>query len=138
MVYSNAMRPSIPLLFVALIFLSFSCKRTAKKDEAAEIVDRWMGKEIMLDGNFPCNILGYDTISGLCSENLQKDYKILLYVDSAGCFSCGLNLPDWKQLIEEADSLFRGEAGFLFFFQPQNMRDFRKLSRFYRCDRRPG
>ena len=64
---------------------------------------------------------GKDTISELCSNQFGKEFKILLYVDSVGCSSCRLKLLEWKQLMEEADSLFQGKVGFLLFFQPKNV-----------------
>ena len=50
-----------------------------------------------------------------------------MYVDSAGCSSCRLNLFEWKQLIEESDTLFQGNLGFLLFFQPKNTDDMANL-----------
>jgi hypothetical protein len=46
-----------------------------------------------------------------------------LYVDSTGCSSCRLKLFQWKQLIEESDSLFQDRLSFLFFFQPKNKKE---------------
>ena len=68
-------------------------------------------------------ILGKDTLPELCGDCFHKEYKILLYVDSAGCSDCRLQLSVWKQLIEETDSLFHGKVGFLFYFQPKSIRN---------------
>jgi len=113
------------LLFILSIVTIFvcSCKNNKPREDAAKIVNEWIGKEIKFPENVPCFILGRDTLSELCSEQFQKEYKILLYVDSAGCSDCRLRLFEWKFLIEEADSLFHGKVGFLLFFQPKNVKE---------------
>jgi len=113
-------------LFLFLLFLPFfiySCKENKKREEAAKIVNEWMGKEIKFPGNVPCYVSGKDTLSELCAINFQKEFKILLYVDSTGCSSCRLKLFEWKQLMEEADSLYQGEVGFLLYFQPKSVKE---------------
>ena len=118
------------LLFLSLLFLPFfiySCKDNKKREDAAKIVNEWIGKEIRFPENVPCYASGKETLSELCSANFQKEYKILLYVDSTGCSGCRLKLFEWKQLIEEADSLFQGEVGFLLYFQPKSMNDMKYL-----------
>ena len=114
------------LLFFSLLFIAFfiySCKDHKKREEVAKIVNEWIGKEIRFPENAPCYVSGKDTLQELCNEHFQKEYKILLYVDSTGCSSCRLKLFEWKQLMEEADSLFQGKVGFLLFFQPKSVKD---------------
>ena len=105
------------------IFFVYSCKDNKQKEEATKIVNEWIGKEIRFPDNVPCYISGKDTLPNLCSENFRKEFKILLYVDSAGCSSCRLNLFEWKQLMEETDSLFQGKLGFLLYFQPKDEKE---------------
>jgi len=115
-------------LFVLILpFLIYSCKDNKKRDEATKIVSEWMGKEIRFPENVSCYVSGKDTLSELCNEYFQKEFKILLYVDSTGCSSCRLKLFEWKQLMEEADSLFQGRVGFLLFFQPKNVKEMEYL-----------
>ena len=116
-------RRKLLLLLVALPFLIYSCKDNKKREEAVKIVNEWIGKEIRFPDNIPCYMSGRDTLSELCNANFQKEFKILLYVDSAGCSSCRLKLFEWKQLIGETDSLFQGKVGFLLFFQPKSVKD---------------
>jgi len=72
-----------------LIGLSvFACKENRKRAEAENIIKEWMGKEIRFPGNVPCYVTGKDTLSELCSANFQKEFKILLYVDSTGYYRC--------------------------------------------------
>jgi hypothetical protein len=60
---------------------------------------------------------------------MDAEYKVLLYVDSSGCSSCRLKLPQWKTLMLESDSLFRGKLSFLFFFQPKSKKELTILFR---------
>lgn len=109
--------------FIIIACLAYSCKDNKKRNEIAKIVTEWTGKEILFSENIPCYVSGKDTLSELCNAYFEKDFKILMYVDSAGCSSCRLKLFEWKQLIEEADSLFHGKVGFLLFFQPKSTRE---------------
>ena len=121
------------LLFLLTIIL-YCCKDNSRQKEIAKIVSEWTGKEIVFPENTPCYVSGKETLSELCNENFQKEFKILMYVDSAGCSSCRLKLFEWQQLVQEADSLFQGKVGFLLFFQPKNEREISFLfarDRFY-------
>ena len=120
-------RKQLLWFLLAIPFLVFSCKDHKKRDEAAKIVNEWLGKEIRFPGNAPCYVTGKDTLPELCSANFQKEFKILLYVDSTGCSSCRLKLFEWKQLMEESDSLFQGKVEFLLFFQPKNLKEMEYL-----------
>jgi len=104
------------LFFLLVSFSVCSCKDKRRKEEIGKTVAEWMGKEIRFPENTPCYLSGKDTLPELCNEEFRKEFKILLYVDSAGCSSCRLMLSQWKQLIEETDSLFQGKVGFLLFF----------------------
>ena len=57
-------------------------------------------------------------------------YRIVTYVDSIGCTSCKLQLPKWKQLIAETDSLFgKDKLSYVFFFHPKDARELTYLTR---------
>jgi hypothetical protein len=104
-----------------------SCKDNSRKDEISKIVHEWIGKEIRFPEYVPCYVSGRDALPELCDEFFLKEYKILLYVDSAGCSDCRLNLFEWTQLMAEADSLFQGKVRFLLYFQPKSVRDMQIL-----------
>jgi len=106
-----------------IVIFFVSCKDNKKRDEVAKIVGEWMGKKILFPEGVPCYVAGKETFPELCDELLRKEFKILMYVDSAGCSDCRLNLVEWKQLIEETDNLFHGKVGFLFFFQSKSVRE---------------
>jgi hypothetical protein len=64
--------------------------------------------------------MGKDTA---CIPLSGSPYKILMYVDSAGCINCKLRLPYWNTILAESDSLFPGKVDFLFFFQPKDEKE---------------
>ena len=50
-------------------------------------------------------------------------------VDSVGCTSCKLQLPRWKELVTEVDSLTDGRVPFLFYFHPKDIKELKYLTR---------
>ena len=102
---------------VAIFTISLSsCKKNGKKEDAISIVKEWTGKEIKFPKGIACTSMGKDTT---CVDLYSDNYKILLYVDSLGCTSCRLKLPEWKNIISESDSVFSNPPEFVFFFQPK-------------------
>ena len=112
------------LILVALLGV-FSCKKDEKRTEAEKIVSQWVGKEIKFPTDYTCSLMGKDTT--LCADLLNREYKILLYVDSAGCTNCKLRMQEWKQLMAESDSVFANRLNFLFFFHPKNEKELQYL-----------
>ena len=111
-----------------VLFFSFdSCKGKKQREETSKSLFEWIEKEIIFPGDISCYVSEIDMNPGLCDEIFQKEFKILLYVDSAGCSSCRLKLMEWKQLIEEAEILYPGRVGFLFFFQPKSEKEMTDL-----------
>ena len=108
-------------IWIILLFcvLSISCK-DKRVVEAEKIVKEWTGKTIRFPEGVKCKIMGNDTI---CAELFEKPYKVLVYVDSAGCTSCKLRMSDWKKIISEIDSIEPQQVSFLFFFNPKNERE---------------
>lgn len=102
-----------------LIFLLISlcaCQDT-KKERIASLFKEWEQKEIVFPDSLVFTIQGRDTVDYPISGN---KYKIVTYVDSAGCTSCKLRLPQWKGLMQSVDSLNRDSVQFLFFFFPKS------------------
>ena len=122
------------LIFLIVVCFVCSCKNNKKKGEIEKVLSEWIGKEILFPENVPCYMAGKDTLTDICNKLFQKEFKILMYVDSAGCSSCRLKLFEWKQLMEEADSLFQGKVGFLLFFQPKTEREMSYLFALNRFD----
>jgi hypothetical protein len=70
------------LLSVVFFTLFFTACKNKKIVEVENIVKEWKGREIQFPENLQCTILGKDTIPDICTASFQKNYKILLYVDS--------------------------------------------------------
>ncbi|MDR1371920.1 MAG: hypothetical protein LBJ17_02165, partial [Dysgonamonadaceae bacterium] len=122
------------IFLLILLFSVFSCQDNRKEKNAKKIIKEWTGKTILFPSDAQCCVAGNDTLPSVCDGLFQKDFKILLYVDSVGCSSCRLKLSDWKQLIEESDTLFQDKLGFLFFFQPKNRKEMSYIFRMNEFD----
>lgn len=86
-------------IFINLLFIGCQDKN---KEEAINSVKEWMGKEILFPQNSIFTIRGKDTIG----FNLNKsEYKIVSYIDTAGCTSCRLKLAEWQRFMNEVDSI---------------------------------
>lgn len=108
-----------------LLFCSFfSCEDSDRKD-IARLVTEWQGKEVLLPENSIFTIQGRDTVPFSANAN----HKVLVYVDSAGCTSCRLQLHRWKEFIAEVDSIARGAVQFLFYLSPKNVKEARYITR---------
>jgi hypothetical protein len=110
-------------MLILVMFFTFGL--TACKDKKAvereHIVKEWIGKTIEFPENLQSTVFGKDSV--LDVDLFQKDYKILLYVDSTGCSSCRLKLSALKQLITTVDTLFHEQVGCILFFQPKNKKE---------------
>ena len=78
-----------------------SCQES-REEAMLRLVNEWNGKEIKFPSRSVFTIQGKDTVD---FEFVDADYKVVTYIDSVGCTSCKLQLPRWKQLIEEVDSI---------------------------------
>jgi hypothetical protein len=116
------------ILLLLLIFTVFAC-RDKRLTDAQRIVSEWVEKEIRIPDNILCTVMGKDTVSDACRSLLDAEYKVLIYVDSAGCSSCRLKLSQWEILMSESDSLFHENVSFLFFFQPKSRKELNILFR---------
>jgi len=92
----------------------------------SRLVKEWKGKEVKFPTRSVFTIQGKDTVD---FEFANADYKVITYIDSVGCASCKLQLPRWKALMAEVDSLTDTNIPFLFYFHPKDMKDLRYLTR---------
>ncbi|WP_455590610.1 DUF1573 domain-containing protein [Bacteroides sp.] len=101
------------------VFCLFSCKNS-KEHNIAELIKQWDEKEVIFPTTTTFSQSGLEI-----GEKLTKntDFKILTYVDSIGCTSCKLQLPKWKVLIGELDSITNGNVGVLFFMHPKDRKE---------------
>lgn len=86
------MKRIIFTLFLAS-FLLCSC-RDEKKEQISETVQAFIGKQLVIPTEpLQGKIMGRDT---LCPDMLADRTKILVYVDSAGCSPCKMELAAWS------------------------------------------
>jgi hypothetical protein len=106
------------LFHIFMIFiLFFSCDKINKKSSVKKIVAEWTGKEVKFPAGMEC--FKMDSLVP-CPDINGDNYKILLYIDSAGCTGCRLQLGKWKNLIESADTLFSKKPEFILVFQTKH------------------
>lgn len=84
-------------LLLCVLALFSSCKES-EKDKIARLVEEWEGKEILFPARSVFTIQGKDTVN---FSFVDADYKVVTYIDSVGCTSCKLQLPRWKQFMQE-------------------------------------
>ena len=117
------MRNTIVILFSFLFLLS--CLDN-KKHAIETLVKEWNNKEI----RFPENPVFTRFVTDTVPYRIPKtDNKIVVFVDSVGCISCKLQLPNWKKFMYEVDSLCDGNVPFVFFFQTKDVCELRYILR---------
>lgn len=114
---------SCMLLFIGTL-LCASCT-SSREEKITRLVTEWQNREILLPPNAIFTIQGKDTIK----MNTDADHKILVYVDSAGCTSCRLQLHKWIEFKRELDSLTNKPVRFLFFLSPKSIIEARYITR---------
>ena len=102
-----------------------SCQES-REEAMLRLVNEWNGKEIKFPSRSVFTIQGKDTVD---FGFVDADYKVVTYIDSVGCTSCKLQLPRWKKLVEEVDSLTGGSVPFLFYFHPKDLKELRYYTR---------
>jgi hypothetical protein len=107
------MRLTSRILLSIIPFMLLQCKEDKKLTEANRIVKEWVGKTIQFPDITPFCLDNGDVLSPLPRES--KNYKILLYVDSAGCTSCRSRLEIWDMYIKGLGE----KVDFLFYFFPK-------------------
>lgn len=112
--------------FFLLFCLLVSC-RDSNRSHINHIVSAWEGREVLFPRQSVFVVNGVDTVHGIDLD--APSYKIVNYVDSAGCVSCKLSLPLWKKLIAELDSVTNGSVPVYMFFTPKDIRELRYIIR---------
>ena len=108
----------VSLIFIAILLLS--CKES-EQDKIVRLVNEWNGKIIQFPDSICLTSYGYDTIMTKYTRE-RSSYTILNYVDTIGCVSCRLQLPRWKIMMEELDSLYPNRVTCLMVFNPKGKR----------------
>ena len=113
------------ILGLCVCLLMVSCSKS-DKERLSRLVKEWEGKEILFPAHSTFTIQGKDTVD---FDFKDAEYKVVMYIDSVGCTDCKLQLPRWKELMTEVDSLTGGSVPFLFYFHPKDLRELRFLTR---------
>ena len=112
------MNSRLIIWLTVLIFLG-ACK-DKKKENAINSIKEWMGKEILFPKNSVFTILGKDTVD---FSTDASGYKLVHYIDTAGCVACQLKLAEWKRFMDEVDSVSSTHTPFFFYVQPYDVKD---------------
>lgn len=121
------MKNSFLLKLVLLLPLIYSCHDT-KRNQIISLLQEWKGKEIIFPKESIISIQNSDKINQLFTDS---EYKILTYIDSAGCTDCKLKLFLWNEFKHTVDSLNGMNVSFIFY---SNMRNKNELERLIRRD----
>lgn len=114
---------SYKLILLFTLLFCISCKE-CKKEQIEHIVKEWNNKKIL----FPEKAIFTRFVDDTVSYNIPEvDYKVVVFVDSIGCISCKLQLPKWKEFINEVNSLCEKNVSFMFFFQSKNIKELRYI-----------
>ena len=113
-------------LYLIWVLVLFSSCKESEKEKIARLVEEWEGKEILFPARSVFTIQGKDTVN---FSFVDADYKVVTYIDSVGCTSCKLQLPRWKQFMQEVDSTLNRPVPFAFYFHPKDMKELRYITR---------
>ena len=113
------MKPKHIISFLASLMIITACQ-DKKKEEAVSALKEWMGKEILFPKNSIFTIRGADTIDFALNAS---DYKIVSYIDTAGCVACQLKLAEWQRFMDEVDAASSTHTPFIFYLYPKDTKD---------------
>lgn len=101
------MRLSSVIMLIGLVMAAASC--SGRVDKEKEVLSSLHGREIVIPDSLVYNIqettIDYDMS--------DADYKIITYIDSAGCVPCRMKLTFWNDIIDEFRTLDGVEVDFL-------------------------
>lgn len=105
-------------LFITLTILICSCKSENETNE--NTISEWIGKNVI----FPSDIQSSNYNSLKENKiNLDKEFKVLTYIDSIGCIACKLKMHLWKDLIKEFEDVTKDNISFIFIINSNNYKE---------------
>lgn len=110
---------AIIILILISGFTLFYLLVLSDRDQPAEQLRRWMGREIVMSNR----VQVFDADTSLS----EKPYKILIYVDEQGCTSCKLRLSEWNDFQRLLDKIVPGEVAYRLVFDGRQIEDVRFL-----------
>ncbi|MBR5194367.1 MAG: DUF1573 domain-containing protein [Bacteroidaceae bacterium] len=109
------------IVWIMCLWLLASCSES-REEAMLRLVNEWKDKSVIIPVRSVFTVQGKDVVD---FNYRDAEYKILVYTDSVGCTSCKLQLPKWKRMIAEVDSLTGGSVPFLFYFHPKDPKELR-------------
>ena len=109
------------IVWIMCLWLLASCSES-REEAILRLVNEWKDKSVIIPVRSVFTVQGKDVVD---FNYRDAEYKILVYTDSIGCTSCKLQLPKWKRMIAEVDSLTGGSVPFLFYFHPKDPKELR-------------
>ena len=109
------------IVWIICLWLLASCSES-REEAMLRLVNEWKDKSVIIPVRSVFTVQGKDVVD---FNYRDAEYKILVYTDSIGCTSCKLQLPKWKRMIAEVDSLTGGSVPFLFYFHPKDPKELR-------------
>ena len=109
------------IFWIMCLWLLASCSES-REEAMLRLVNEWKDKSVIIPVRSVFTVQGKDVVD---FNYRDAEYKILVYTDSIGCTSCKLQLPKWKRMIAEVDSLTGGRVPFLFYFHPKDPKELR-------------
>ena len=109
------------IFWIMCLWLLASCSES-REEAMLRLVNEWKDKSVIIPVRSVFTVQGKDVVD---FNYRDAEYKILVYTDSIGCTSCKLQLPKWKRMIAEVDSLTGGSVPFLFYFHPKDPKELR-------------
>lgn len=80
-----------------LIILGIAASCSGRSDDQREVLSGLLGREIAIPDELSAIIQGVVTPSDMS----DADFKIITYIDSAGCVPCRMKLSFWNDVIDE-------------------------------------
>lgn len=103
-----------------LLCLSLFCMcSVSERENIVNLTKEWSGKEVLFPKKYVLNVYLEDSVISYNKIEVQQ-YAILTYIDSIGCMSCKMNLPEWTKFIWDLDSISNRTIPCLFIFNPKN------------------
>ena len=109
------------IVWIMCLWLLASCSES-REEAILRLVNEWKDKSVIIPVRSVFTVQGKDVVD---FNYRDAEYKILVYTDSIGCTSCKLQLPKWKRMIAEVDSLTGGSVPFLFYFHAKDPKELR-------------
>lgn len=104
-------------MLIVLVITTSSC--SGRIDKEKEVLSSLLGREIVIPDGLECRIQN----TPIDYDMSEADYKIITYIDSAGCVPCRMKLSFWNDIIDEFRSLDGIEVGFLMILNTRQLEE---------------